>query len=330
MSFSKYSKHSKLFSFMAKLALMLLAFWFVSRGIDMDELKDMLRSQNNFVFMEAGFFLLLQMLLGAVRWHFIIVALTGAGAHIISRLSALKTYYISVFFNCCLPGTVGGDVVRVFLVKSEHTPLPLAISSVVIDRMLALLALGVMGGITMPIFAGYLGFSSWLLLPLFLLLVASGFWVLLNLERIVSKISFLKSQHWLTHLLQNIRLIIVSPKPAFCSLFYAVMAHITYCLAAYVLADSLGSPISLLDALTLVPWVLLIAIIPISIGGWGLREAAMVYMLGLIGVPQVVALALSVQLGLLSIVISIPAGLLWLTNRKKSYRATIENPFQHN
>lgn len=299
---------------------MLLAFWFVSRGIDTAELKDMLRSQNRTVFMEAGFCLAVQVILGAVRWRMVMAGLVGSGGQIISHLSALKTYYISVFFNCCLPGTVGGDVIRVFLVKSEHTPLPLAISSVVIDRMIALLALGVMGGITMPLFAGYIGISAWLLMPLFIVLVAFGFWILFHLDKIVLRIPFLKKLHWLEHLVQNIRLMLARPKPSSEALFCAVMAHVNYCLATYVLAESLGSPISLLDALTLVPWVLLIAIIPISIGGWGLREAAMVFLLGLIGVPQMVALTLSVQLGLLSIVVSIPAGLLWLTSRRKAVK----------
>lgn len=307
--------HHKFFSLLAKISLMLLAFWFVSRGIDVAEMKSMLRSQNRFVFVEAIFFITVQILLGAARWRVIINALV-VGRSVISKLSTLKTYYISIFFNCCLPGTVGGDVVRVFLVKSEQVPLPLAISSVVIDRMVALLALGVMGVLTMPLFAAYLGFSAWLLLPMLCVLIVFSVWILINLERIIPKIPFLKKLHWLEHLLQNIRLMIARPQPTAWSLFYAIVAHVNYCLAAYFLAESLGSPISLLDALTLVPWVLLISIIPISIGGWGLREAAMVYLLGLIGVPQVAALALSVQLGLLSIVVSIPAGLLWLSRRR--------------
>ncbi len=312
------AKHSKALSLLMKIALMLLAFWFVLRGINMDELKSMLRSQNRYAFVEGFIFLSFQVVLGSVRWRMVLVCLNKAGDKVISHLAALKTYYISVFFNCCLPGTVGGDVIRVWLVKSEHTPLHLAISSVVIDRMIALLALGVMGGVTMPLFAGYIGISAWIMLPLFLFLMAFGFWVLFNLDKIILKIPFLKSLSWLSHLLANIRLMLVYPRPALWSLFYAVISHVSYCLCAYVLAKSLGNPISLLDAVTLVPWVLLISIIPISIGGWGLREAAMVYMLGLIGVPQMVALAVSVQLGLLSIVVSVPAGLLWLVSRRDS------------
>lgn len=308
------SKRSKL---LAKIALMLLAFWFVFRGIDTAELKEMLLSQNRLVLIEASFFLIAQMLLGAVRWRLIMLGLVEKGEHIVSRLSSLKIYYISIFFNCCLPGTVGGDAVRIFLLKSEHMPLPITISSVLIDRIIALLALGIMSGLTIPIFAGYLGGISWLLIPLFLFLGIMVLRVLLKIDRLVLQMPFLRSQDWIVHLAKSIRLTFSRPKSALHSLFYAALAHASYCLAAYVLAASLGSPISLLDALTLVPWVLLISIIPISIGGWGLREAAMVYMLGLVGVPQVVALTLSIQLGLISIAISIPAGFLWLTSRNK-------------
>lgn len=311
---SKYSKH---LSLLAKFALMLLAFWFVARGVNMQEVKEMLRTQNRSAFFEAAALLALQVIVGAVRWRMVLVGLAENSQKVISSLSALKTYYISVFFNCCLPGTVGGDVIRVFLVKSEHTPLPLAISSVVIDRMIALLALAVMGAVTMPVLAGYLGISGWILTPLFILLIGFGFWILFHLDKIVLTIPFLKKLHWLENLVSNIRLMLIRPRPASASLAYAIFSHICYCLSVYVLAESFSSPVTLLEAVTLVPWVLLISIIPISIGGWGLREAAMVFLLGLAGVPQAVALTLSVQVGLLLIVVTIPAGFLWLMNRRR-------------
>jgi glycosyltransferase 2 family protein len=56
----------------------------------------------------------------------------------------------------------------------------------------------------------------------------------------------------------------------------------------------------------------LASMMPVSIGGWGLRETAMVYSLGLIGIAPEQALLLSVLIGLLNIVISLPGGVLWL------------------
>ncbi|MDE3061078.1 MAG: flippase-like domain-containing protein, partial [Pseudomonadota bacterium] len=58
--------------------------------------------------------------------------------------------------------------------------------------------------------------------------------------------------------------------------------------------------------------VILAAMLPISVGGWGVREASMVAMLALAGVPHGIALIVSVQLGLLVALAASPGGLLWL------------------
>jgi hypothetical protein len=315
-----FRNHSKVFSLLLKLALMVLAFWFVFRGVDGAELARMLKTQRHSALLEASALLLLQMVFGAFRWRYILSALCPQKSQITSITHTIKYFYISMFFNCCLPGTVGGDVIRVFLIKSEHTPLPLAISSVVIDRMMALLALGVMGFLTMPFLAEYMGISAWILMPSCAVLGVFGLGTLFNLD----KLPFLQKFGWLAHLLHSLRLLLANKKILLMSLILAIIAHGGFCLSAYILAESLGSPISLLDSFTLIPWVLLISIIPLSIGGWGLREAAMVYALTLVGVSQEAALTLSIQLGLLLIISSLPAGVLWLINKKHTNKTEIK------
>ena len=65
------------------------------------------------------------------------------------------------------------------------------------------------------------------------------------------------------------------------------------------------------------PLVVLIMTIPISIGGWGVRETAMVALFGLIGVSNEGALVLSVLIGLVGMVSALPGGLIWLLSRDK-------------
>lgn len=317
------NKYHKPIILLAKIAFGLFAFWFVLQGVNIAELTAMFKLQQHSLLILAGFLLVIQVLFGALRWRAILLAISPDNTKQLSKIHVLKFYYISVFFNCCLPGTVGGDVVRVWLIKSEHTPLPLAISSVVIDRLLTLFALGVMCLITMPILSGYLASKDFLVSNPWLLTISAvviailSLWLLFNLQKISKKIPLLKSQHWLEHLSNSLHLLIRTPKLTIISMLHAIIAHASYCLCAYVLTLSLGNTLSIIDSLTLVPWVLLIAIIPVSIGGWGLREVAMVFMLGLAGVPQAVALTVSVQLGLLAIIISLPAGILWLVSRVK-------------
>jgi len=60
------------------------------------------------------------------------------------------------------------------------------------------------------------------------------------------------------------------------------------------------------------PPVILATVLPISIGGWGMRETAMVFMLSLVGVAPERAFLLSVLMGVVTVVMSLPGGVLWL------------------
>jgi hypothetical protein len=81
------------------------------------------------------------------------------------------------------------------------------------------------------------------------------------------------------------------------------------------MARGLDMSASLLDCLVLMQLVALVTALPISIGGWGVREVAMVGLFGLIGLPASAALALSVQLGVLSLLAALPGGLVLLLLR---------------
>ena len=85
-------------------------------------------------------------------------------------------------------------------------------------------------------------------------------------------------------------------------------------MAIYTLARSLDIGISLLDCMILMPPVILLSLLPVSIGGWGVRESVMVFVLGLIGIASEQALLLSVLLGLAGMAISLPGWILWMTS----------------
>jgi uncharacterized protein (TIRG00374 family) len=74
---------------------------------------------------------------------------------------------------------------------------------------------------------------------------------------------------------------------------------------------------ALLAAL-LVPAVLEIAMLPISIGGWGVREGAAVLAFGTLGIPSAVAFGASVLFALLSLVLGLFGGASWLLARQPS------------
>ncbi len=67
----------------------------------------------------------------------------------------------------------------------------------------------------------------------------------------------------------------------------------------------------------LVPAVLEIAMLPISIAGWGVREGAAVVAFGTLGLPSHLALGASFAFGLIVLAVSLVGGVLWLSDRRK-------------
>jgi uncharacterized membrane protein YbhN (UPF0104 family) len=117
------------------------------------------------------------------------------------------------------------------------------------------------------------------------------------------------------------RTIFLRPAAAVPTLLLAVSAQILMAVTAYLLGQSLAIGLSLLDCLVLMQPVVLLTSLPISIGGWGVRETAMIGLLGLVGVPASAALLLSVELGLIAMVASLPGLVLWFMVKPKNAAA---------
>lgn len=84
-------------------------------------------------------------------------------------------------------------------------------------------------------------------------------------------------------------------------------------------AISLGysAGISLGTAFSAAPIVFLIAMAPVSVAGWGLREGAFVVALGLFGVPAAVSLTASLTLGIAMLLTYLPAPVLFVLARHR-------------
>jgi uncharacterized membrane protein YbhN (UPF0104 family) len=77
---------------------------------------------------------------------------------------------------------------------------------------------------------------------------------------------------------------------------------------------NLGVPLA--DCMVLTPLIVLAAMLPISLGGWGVREGVAILLFGLAGLSQSDALALSVVFGLCTAIITLPGSVLWLAQKR--------------
>jgi uncharacterized protein (TIRG00374 family) len=98
----------------------------------------------------------------------------------------------------------------------------------------------------------------------------------------------------------------------------AATTHLLNVLVFWMLGQSLGLTVAFDQWFIVVPTVLLISMLPISIGGWGVREGAMVVALRGFGIPTEEALLPSILFGLCAVTATLPGAIFWISTRKPS------------
>jgi uncharacterized protein (TIRG00374 family) len=252
--------------------------------------------------------LLAQTLVAAARWGLVVRGLTLQA----SRSDILRILLVGLFFNQTLPSSVGGDAVRVWQLRRVGNRGAAATTSVVLDRLIALLALLPLMVLGILRLADDL--ANGVLAPVLVLITvgtAAGSFVLLMLHR-------LPRRHLTGHatalrtMSAGADRLLRTPSAVVPAFALSVVIHLTTGVSVYLLARGLDVPLSLGDAIVLTPLVLLVTTVPVSFAGWGLREGAMVLILAMIGIREGDALTLSVAFGLSVMATGVPGGVLWL------------------
>jgi uncharacterized membrane protein YbhN (UPF0104 family) len=94
--------------------------------------------------------------------------------------------------------------------------------------------------------------------------------------------------------------------------FISFIIHIISTLVFYYISISLNMIIPFKIFLIIIPLILLITHIPISIGGWGVREGLMIFFLSGYGVSNESAIAISILAGLIQALVSLMGGIIWM------------------
>jgi uncharacterized membrane protein YbhN (UPF0104 family) len=301
-------------SLAAKIAVTLLLLWLLLRRIDLAAAWHAIQTLSPLAFIAAVALLGSQTFICGLRWQLVLRAL-GA------RLTLLKTtavFAIGQFFGLALPGAVGGDVVRMWATRRAGLPLATAVNSVILERGTTVLALVLITTASEPLLARYVPASSLWLFPALAVAGIVGIAVLMILDRLPRSLLEWRLIKGLALLAGDTRKLYLAPGRIGPVMAVSIVAHIGLGLTAYALAYGMHVPISAFNAVILFMPAVLVATLPISVAGWGVREGAMVALYGFVGVPAEQAVAVSILYGLVSTLISLPGGLIWLAERRRS------------
>jgi uncharacterized membrane protein YbhN (UPF0104 family) len=242
---------------------------------------------------------LLMILASAWRWQ----KLFAAQRMSVSGGTLVRSYLVATFFNNFLPSNIGGDVVRIRDTAAVAGSKTVATTIVVIDRAIGLLgllfvaALGasatrISGSGAVPVWppllwAGFAVLSAALTVPIArpgavarLLAPARRLhmeWVQERLAKMTSAFSRFRERPssllWCLAGAVIVQMVLVA--------FYAAVAY------------SIAIPIPIAQLAVLVPVSFVVQMLPVSVNGFGVREATFSYYFVTLGLPVDSALALS-------------------------------------
>jgi hypothetical protein len=256
----------------------------------------------------------LQVPIGARRWQSIVTAINCR----LPFADCLRLFYIAGFFNLLLPGAVGGDGFRIWSVRRLGMSLREAVNSVVLERVMTLFALFLLVSVMEPaLLARAPGLHGAWIFPALTLAGAAGMIALTVVDRVPWFVGRLRLIGAMARIAPDARAVFLRPIAFTRVLSWSLIGHANLALVVWLLSLGLRLHLGLIDCLVLVPPVILLTTLPISIGGWGVREGAMVYFLSLVGVPNSSALALSVLFGLINTLVSLPAAAIWLSSPER-------------
>ncbi|MDP4795743.1 MAG: flippase-like domain-containing protein [Rhodospirillales bacterium] len=294
------------------------------RGIDLGAERDRIMAADISLMFASGAVLVAQMGVGGLRWWGVMRAIETP----MRWLDLARLTWIGNFFSQALPSTVGGDPIRIYMTYKEgNIPLSKAINGVMLERIVAVVGLVALVALVQPAFLPKLDENARMLTILSLCLLAAatvgGIIVLMCLDRLPKALMRFRIVRGMHALAGDTRKLFLNPGHAGFALFIGVVTHANIAFCTYLMAKSFAIDVSLLDCMVLMPPVMLVTTLPISIGGWGVREGAMTVAFGMVGVSQGGSVTLSLSLGLLTILIMLPGGIVWLLGRKRGEAVSV-------
>ncbi|MDD5622906.1 MAG: lysylphosphatidylglycerol synthase transmembrane domain-containing protein [Actinomycetota bacterium] len=315
---SFYRKNKKTILLILRITISIsLIVYLVSTQIEsFSDVIEILKSSNKFLLLLSLSTHALGTYITAVRWK---TLLNTQGVRL-SNTTLSVTVLIGSFFNNFLPTSIGGDVFRAYdASKKGNISLGSSASVILVERFS-----GVVSAATYAIIALFLGFTAIghqsIIVPIIIFFVVTLILALLiinpslfRLGKITRKFRFMRK---IADKLSNFYNTLVSFKKYKVVLIevlaFSFLLQFSVILNYWLASMALGINLSLTAFIFIVPVVAVIAMLPISIGGIGLRENSLVIIMVAMGVNNEKAALCSLLILFMLIIMGIIGGITYI------------------
>ncbi|MCS6886196.1 MAG: lysylphosphatidylglycerol synthase transmembrane domain-containing protein [Acidobacteriota bacterium] len=255
--------------------------------------------------------------LRAWRWRVLLAGLEIKAT--IGQLSRL--YLVGFFFNQIIPTGIGGDAMRAYMLAAKGVGSAKVANSVVVDRAAGLYSLLLMGAVAMLLRPYMVPKSTAVLLGAMVALatitVVLVFWSAGRLtldmlpQRLKGRVTKLITDFYSAFAAYKLGTLLNAVLISFLFNLLLVLTNI-------FLAEALAINVSAWHLLFFVPIISATLLIPFSINGAGTRELTYVYLLGQVGISAESALAMSLSMYGLNLLLGILGAGCFVLDRRSA------------
>ena len=315
-----------------KLAVSVAFFLFLFRWVRGHDLVQALKNVQPLYFALSLLIVPVLLCTSCAKWK-VLLDLQG---HKVSFWFLLRTYLIGYFFSNLLPSNFGGDVVRLFYAGRRIGSHGHAAASIFVERftgVLLLLLLVALAPLLHP--SLYASPTVWMpalgALALFAVLVSLVFvkdpftWVLRTAARLPVLRRFLrpdrplaqKLHHKLESFQHKLALGVTnlgrSPVAIVKVIVLTVLFYFLAGVNVYLAFSTFGPPPDLVSVISILPTAMIVAMVPITPGGWGLTEGSYVFYFRMLGMLKAHTFAMALFLRLKLILLGLVGYFFYIT-----------------
>ena len=243
----------------------------------------------------------IQYALSAWRWCYI----ASKNHSMINYGDALRYYYIAGFMNNILPTGIIGDIYRTLNIKINNRSsgnFIKSLQSVIFERLSGQIALIVTFILSLEVFFIV---NQKYQASIYLFIIIIVFSVIIKLLFVYQK----KNKY-----LINFKYIF-SGKRLYRHFMMSLIIVMTYITTYIVCAYSLNLNIDLISFFVFAPIILLSMTLPVSIGGWGIRETTALVISFLLGLSVSASVTVAIVYGLCNLLCSLPGIYFFFTQK---------------
>jgi len=287
------SKLKRLLKTLLKFAVTAAALYLVIRKIEVSEVITLYKQSNLLYILLALICFALSKLVSAYRLNIYFRAIDIQ----ISEKTNIQLYLLGMFYNLFLPGGIGGDGYKVYLLQKHYqTGTKKILGAVLSDRVSGMVALVVLALIGLS-FLEFPVTGHWSLV--------TGKFSIYNLQFTILNLSFILVPFSFLAYYLFIRFIYpYFLKFNLITFGYGFIVQLLQVVCAWLLLLALGETENLLAYLVIFLVSSAVAVLPISLGGVGVREITFLYGSQLLNVDMNVAVGISFMFYLITALVS--------------------------